>query len=438
MKRVSVAQLILLLTLAARPLSAEVLLSGTAELNAGVFIDPETLAESTLDQQLVLSPNLSAWADFFDFSFTGSIAFERPVEALDFNIDELLVTLYPFDFMQVKAGRFAYLPGTAEFLSSTNYFSRTDYENLLAGTVSETGVPNDLLQLGFFVSDYYFKFTTALFRPEMLLPPVTSPWFPGKDIPTAVEITILLSETTLYLDEIYYAEPEVPEYSFEEVSFSPEIGATFGGIDLSLMYYRGFDNTPLTQVYFKASGLYEADPYDIELVPYYRWIDAIGANFATTISALRLWADASCTFEKAIITNRVSFASRNTPVVTHPYLEYTLGASYEIYDPSILAMLEIRNSHIIDGGENLIKPILGSALTYGINFSFFDSRLSAYFFGLLSFEDNSTAFVTRLSYDPVDDLSIKLTYPIFSGADDTELGQFSDNRYLSANLEWRY
>jgi hypothetical protein len=438
MKRARILPWIVLLAFAARPLSAELLVSGTAELNAGVFINTEELVESSLDQQLILSPSLSAWNDTFDFSFSGSIGVERPLEQLNFDVNELLVTVYPFDFMQISAGRFAYLPGTAEFLSSTNYFSRTDYEKLLAGTVSETGVPNDLLQLGFFVSDYYFKFTTALFRPEMLLPPVSSPWFPGKDIPTEVEITVILTKTTLHLDEIYYVEPEPSEFSFDEVSFSPEIGATFGGIDVSLMYYRGFDNSPLTQLSFKTSGLYESDPYDIELTPYYRWIDAIGANVATTISSLRLWLDASYTFEKGILSNRVSYSTRNTPVVFYPYLEYTLGASYEFYDPSIFALLEVRNSHIIGGEDHLLEPTLGSALTGGLNFSFFDSRLSLYLFGLLSLADNSTALVTRLSYDPVDDLRFQLTFPVFSGADDTELGQFTKNTYLAANLEWRY
>ncbi len=438
MKRTFIVSTAFLLVFAGSPLSSEVLLSGTAELDAGVFFNADKLVESALDQRLALSPNLSARIDSFDFSFSSSITLERPVEQLGFDLNELLVTLYPFDFMQIKAGRFSYLPGTAEFLSSTNYFSRTDYEKLMTGTVDETGVPNDLLQLGLFVSDYYFKLTTSLFRPEMLLPEVSSPWFPGKDIPREVEIMVILTKTTFHLGEIYYAEPEPAEFSFDEVSFSPEIGATLGGVDISLMYYRGFDNTPLTQVKFLLTSLNPAEPYDIELVPHYRWIDAIGANVATSISSLRLWADASYTFEKGFLANRVSYSSRSTPVIIFPFLEYTLGASYEMYDPSIFALLEIRNSHIIGGEDYLIEPILGSALTFGINLSFFDSRLSSYFFGLLSFEDSSTAFVIRLSYNPVDDLSFTLTYPLFSGAPDTELGQFADNKYLSANLEWRY
>jgi len=423
---------------AAGSMYAEVILSGTSEMNAGVFLNQEKLADSSLDQQFSLSPSLSAWSDLFDFSFTGTISFERPEETLAFSVDELLITLYPADFMQIRTGRFSYLPGTAEFLSSTNYFSRTDYEKLLAGTVSETGVPNDLVQFGFFYSNFYLNLTSSLFRTEMLLPEVSSPWFPAKDIPTEVEITILLGKTTLYLDEIYYADPEPSDFSFEEVSFSPEIGATFGGVDISLMYYRGFDNTPLTQVNFKPSGLYETDPYDIELIPYYRWIDAIGVNFATTVSSLRLWADASYTFEKAFLSNTVSFSSRNTPVVTYPFLEYTAGASYEIYDPSILALLEVRNSHIFGGIESLIEPLLASALTFGVNTSFFDYKFSAYIFGLVSFTDRSTAFVTRLTYTPADDLALTFTAPLFSGAADTELGQFSDKKYFSFNLKWRY
>ncbi len=437
MKRACIPILLVLLSAIAPSITAEMVLSGTANIQAGIFFDKDDLLESTFDQQMTASPVLSAWTDAFEFSFQGSISAQNPPASLDFNIDELRITLYPFDFMQIRAGRFSYLPGTAEFLSSTNYFSRTDYEKLITGTVDETSVPNDLLQLGIFVSNYYFKFTVAPFRAEMLLPDVTSPWFPGKDIPTSLLIPELFTTTTYHLDEVLYRTPEPAGYSLDEVSFSPEIGATFGGVDVSLMYYRGFDNTPLTKAYFTDMDSYEKT-YRIELLPYYRWIDAIGANVATAISSLRLWADASYTFEKAILSNRVSFVSRNTPVVVYPYLEYTFGASYEIYDPSIFFLFEIRNSHIIGGGDYLVEPLLGSTFTTGLNLSFFDSRLATNFFTLFSFVDQSMAFVTRLSYDPTDDLTASLTFPLFAGNADTELGQFASNKYLSANLQWRY
>ena len=420
------------------PLSAQVVLGGTADINAGVFIDSEKYDNSEISQTLVISPSLSTWTDLFDFSFLGSIVVEKPMDELDFEVNELLISLYPFDFMQIKAGRFSHLPGTAEFLSSTNYFSRTDYEKLLTGSMTDTGIPNDLIQLGFFISDFYLLFTAAPFKPNMLLPEVTSPWFPGKDIPTEVTISILLGKTTLYLNEIVYVEPDPEEYTLKNFSYSPEIGVTLGGVDISLIYYHGYDNTPLTKAKFILSGLHESDPYDIELTPYYRQIDAIGANIATSISSLRLWADASYTFEKAILSSRVSYVTRTSAVVSYPYFEYTIGGSYEIYDPSIFALLEIRNSRIIDGEDHLAQPLLGSAVTTGVNFSFFDSRLSVYFLNLRSFTDHSNVFVTRVSLDPTDSLSLVLTYPIFTGQLDTELGQFSEIKHLSINLEWRY
>jgi hypothetical protein len=204
----------------------------TGSIDFELMIDHDDFMSSDLEQVNTLTPRLSIWSGIYEFSGAGSARYESFSEALSFSLDEFKLEINPADFMSLKLGYFNYLPGTAEFLSNTNFFSRIDYERLLAGTVEDSIVPNTMIQAGFFFLDFYLLLTTAPFRPEMILPATDSPWFYGKDIPESLIVPPFGEEA--HLDQMYYAAEETPSYGFSQVSYSTELGGTIRGVDFGI------------------------------------------------------------------------------------------------------------------------------------------------------------------------------------------------------------
>jgi hypothetical protein len=424
---------LLLIVPASPTLHAEAAFGVSGLIDFELMIDPGDPVDSDLNQVNTLTPRLSIWSDIYEFSGAGSVDFESFSGALDFTLKEFKLVINPLDFMSLKLGYFNYLPGTAQFLSTTNFFSRIDYERLLAGTVEESIVPTTIVQTGFFFLDFYLLLTVSPFRADMILPATDSPWFYGKDIPESIIEPLFGQE--IFLEELYYSEEDQPPYDFSQISYSPELGGTLWGVDFSLLYYYGYDNSPLVQAYFRQMGV--TDPYDIELVPVYRKIHALGLNLATNFSALRLWADAAYTFSKSFLANKVGYG-RNTPVVESPHISYALGSSYEFAFPDLLMLAEVKNSHIIDDNETIIDPVLSSAIITAAQLSLFDYRLATHASLIYSPADPSVAAVCKLSFTPFADFAVQLLAPFFFGPSDTELGQYSGNYFVSVEVVWGY
>jgi hypothetical protein len=417
-------------------LSADAALSGTASVDLRLMIDPGAFLDSELEQVSRLSPRLSVQSGTYAFSAAASVGFESSSGAADFRLEALELALRAADWMGFRLGWFDYLPGAARFLSNTNFFSRIDYERLLAGRLEEALVPAALLQAELTFFDFYLRLTVSPFRPQMILSPVGSPWFFGSHFPRSLIEPAFGNEVVL--NELSYMPEPPPPYDLSEVSWSPELGGSVWGVDFALLYYHGYDNTPLLSAELIPHGLYDQDPYDIELTPVYRRVHTLGLDLAASISSLRLWADAAYTFNKSFLTNEVSFTLPTTQVVTAPFVEYSLGCSYALPFFELTAWGELRNSHVLDPSGLLLRPPLSSALLAGLDASLFDSRLSSQVALACSIAEPSGAAVLRLSYTPVAGLAVRFLAPFFFGPPDTELGQYRRNHFLSLQVVWEF
>lgn len=417
---------------------AEAAIGGSGDIDFQLLIDTKDDLQYSFEQRNTLSPQVSIWADFFEFTMLGAVAFDSLSAEIDLSVHKFKLDLFFIDIATMRLGVFNYLPGTSEFVSNTNFFSRTDYEKLLTGSTDDSLKPATLVQAGFFWLDFYLLVTVNPLRPDMILPDPESAWFPMHDVPESVTIQLFADEQTIVLDNIYYVDEALPTYDLMQISISPELGATFFGIDVSLLYYYGFDNTQLVGANFKPYGLYDSDPYDIELLPVYRKIHAIGLNMATYISALRFWGDAAFTFNKSFLTNRVSFSNRNTPVVEHPFLEYSLGLSYEFSVFDLVLFGEVKHSHVFSTSDAFVDPLLRSIAVAALRLSLFDYALTADVSAIISLLDGSLVSVLKLAISPIDELPIEVLSPLFFGDADTELGQYSSKHLISSKIIWRF
>jgi hypothetical protein len=418
--------------------SADVSFGGTGSFDVQVLVEDQAEPLSTLSQKNRLSPSLAIWAEAFEFTLNGSVSVDGLSGEITPSLQEFRLDLYPTDFMSLRMGVFSYLPGTSEFVSNTNFFARTDYEALLTGAVGESLIPNTMVQAGFYWNNSYLLLTVNPLRPEMVLPETDSPWFPMRDVPESVTLQLFADDQTIVLDNLYYLDEDPTPYDLSQISISPELGITIFGIDASVLYYHGTDNTSLVAANFIPYGLYDSDPYDIELIPVHRNVHVIGMNLATNISALRLWGDSAFTFNKSFLTNRVSFSNRNTPVVELPYLEYTAGASYEFSFINLSLFGELKHNHVFTEEQFFVAQMLQSMAVGAVSVSVFDYALSFFVSAIYSLADGGVASVARITYAPVDELSVELLAPMFFGDVDSELGQFRDNFLVSAKVIWRF
>ncbi len=430
--------LAILLFSSAHKLYSEVVIGGKAEISYSIIVNEDKLKKSILDMTASFYPSFSVNSRHYDFSTTGNISYSTTARAPDISIDSFELVLNPADLLTIKIGRIFYLPGTSEFISPTNYFARIDYEKLLGGISPDYILPNDILQLGFFIGNYYLLLTTAPFTGEFILPDTNSIWFPGKDIPKSIDVSFPFDQV-LYLENLSYGDTDFPGAKLENIGLSAEAGGTISTFDFSLIFYHGSDNTPLIQgEIFFPQGLFEN--YDVIVIPRYRMINALGLNLSANISSLRLWGDTSYTFSKTFNTNRLSSTNFSTMLAKSPYLEYSLGASYEYYFQrfNVFILGEYKNNVIVNRKDYFIDNMLSSIFLGMIRARFFQNMFSSMFTLIYSIQDSSTALVLKESYSPSDDLELSVAAPIFFGDKKSDFGQFKNNHVVAGGVTWRF
>ena len=411
---------------------SEVSFGGSGTIQFGCLINTADLLASRTDPSAEFSPLVYAFGEVYEMVLRATIL--QTDGASSIAVDELSVKVNPNDFVSVRIGRFAYLPGAAEYFSNVNYFSRTDTVRLLTSAGSGHLIPTELVQAGLFVGDVFLLVTASLIRPTLIFPDAESVWFPDAQFPSTITV-YFPSEHDLVLDAIYFADEEFSRSTLIDAGVCVEAGATVWAIDLSLLYYHGWDNTPLAAARLRfPSGL--VDSYEISLRPVYRRIDAIGAMVATSMGNLRLYLDSSYTFSKTFLTNRLSSKTFETPVVELPYLGCTVGASYEIPFLDLLLLAEYTDGLIVGETVDSVRPMLSRAVISGLRFSPWRLHLDASVVGIVSIADWSFVVASQLSYRPSEDLEIYVFNPLFRGDLESELGQFRSNLQVSAGIRW--
>lgn len=428
------------LLLVGEHLFGDVAVGAEVEFGYRIFVNPESLLESTTHLQTGIRPYVSVWTQHYELLCDGALVFVGNSAQPILSIGELKLTLNPFDIISLRLGQFNYLPGVAEFFSGNNFFSTTDYEILLSQQGTDYLLPSALIQSGIYLFDFYLLFTLSPFRQPALIPAVNSPWFPRYNIPQSITVQFP-AEHEMVLDTIFMAEITEASFDLSQVSLSAELGGTLGSFDFSLLAYHGWDNMPLLSAQFDLEeGFFLSESYDVILTPEHSRIQATGINLASYYSSFRFWGEVTYTFAKQFPTNRLSSVYLNTAIDTSPYLEYCLGLSYEssssFYNLFILG--ELKKSHILTDKDYYIQPLLGSALAGLMSVSLWDYRLIPSLVVIYSLFDNSFVTAIRFSYSPAEEYEVRFTYPFFYGGIDSELGQFQNNHQLALQLICRF
>ncbi|HTP58618.1 MAG TPA: hypothetical protein VMM82_06845 [Spirochaetia bacterium] len=416
--------------------AAQAVVGGSAETDLGVLVSPSDPAASALQGSLVFRPTLHAATDVLEVSVQASIDVDLAGLGTSFTLDALEVDATPWEFLKLSAGRMNYVTGAVSLLSPVSWWTRIDWDSLISGRLADILVPADLLQVRLLWGDAALVLAVDPFPRRATFPSTDSAWFPGKDIPPSIPIGFPVNQT-LVLESVTMEDPALPAAQPQTMSASAEATATVGPVDASLLYYHGYDMSPLVQARLDFPyGLYKA--FDVILTPVDRVIDACGLSATASVSELRICGDLAWTLAKTFSTERLSASTFQTVLAVAPYLEYALEATWEHPQPHLTVSCEWKGSWIPTPPAGVVMPLLSSVLVGTTSVRLLDEKLSLGTSTIISLQDNSAAILADVSFNPSSEITVQVGAPFFFGAATTELGEFAANHLVTLTSVWRF
>jgi hypothetical protein len=416
--------------------AADAALGGEVGFTLGSMIDAAAPLASTLDDTFALFPTLHVEDPLWRLDAKASLSWKWGARDVTQILERLSLELTPADFLTVRIGRFAYLPGAGGVGSCTNWFSSLDLEALLEGDAADIFTAGDLIQGTIAVGDFSFTFTASPFPPALNVPDPASSWFPKKNFPQTLHISFPTPQD-ISLTDIIVETPTQQAMSLSGMSFGAELSASFPLLDMSLLAYHGSDNTALFQPRFSFPNGFFSD-YRIILTPVARTIDAFGLDASFGWSSFNAWIDCGYTMSKTFLSKKLSAAAYSSELTTSPYLQYAVGCGYEMASPHLSLQAGCRGGWISQETSDTILPFLDSYVSARGQLQLWEDRVSLSAQTLSSTVDWSTVVIGVLSFAPSTEFSVDLIFPVFFGGSDTELGQFSGNHLISIGATVRF
>ena len=411
-------------------LSAETRFGLTGESNSSYLFNSE--ADFTeFSNNLSLSPSMEWSGGAFEFKTEAELSFSLPEKEAEISLNELYLTYYNNGIIKAQIGRFFYLPGSAEFLSNTNYFSNNDYIRFIGSQGRDSTLPGDLFQLTLTGYSLYLKSSFALTPVSASSPTSDSPWLPTNKLADSI---YLFSSGLYTRDNIYMEDPERPEINLSDLSSNFEIGLSSYWLDLSLQYYNGWDNTPLNSLNI---DLKDENLFDITITPRYWKKTALGINLLSSVNSFHIWFDGSYTTNKKLQNSTIDIPSYNTTISEAPYLEGSTGFRYDFYWQDMTVLFEWKESRINSIEERIIKPYLSSALAGAVQLYLFDYRQRPGAFFLYNNDDKSWIGALQWLFQINDNFSIEASTARLMGKEDSLFGHYQQDFVIFLSLIYK-
>ena len=382
----------------------------------------------------------------WEMSVSGKVKASTMRPSLDLLPDTTSLRMWFGAGLSITAGYFSEKGLAAELFPQTAFFGPVDqlgfFENGGKGQarnnemLGKIGFSNDLLRM---------TATFAPFRPQLSLPSIESIWFPSVELPESV----VISDQTYTMRDLDYqdsvdANPFVPELSFETA-----VGISTGSFDFDLAYFHGRERQALYSA--RISEMSTPDTFDLELLSHRGVVDSLAAALTIVSHSWRYWLESSYTLGASAASGSFEFAGiyidRDSlkvtsipPVISADKWGMTLGASWQgmlgRWQSRILSEA-IWTSYI--ASEESIRPsLLSKALALTASVEEPSGRFGASCSALVSLLDGSVALRPGLSVVFGGDNSFEIALPLFFGAEDTELGRYSEHKFVFLYLSHRY
>jgi hypothetical protein len=241
--------------------------------------------------------------------------FNRELPFADVEVREAWGAVSP-GFLDIKAGRQIIAWGRADGINPTNNITPRD-QTILSSEYDDTRLGNELLlakiaRKGFGITGIWIPY----FRPDVL--PLD-----GAELPAGITI----------------AEPVYPDHRIKNGGYALRLDCFLSSFDGSLSYFNGFATLPGFDYSLGLTGL--------SLIPRAYRMQAIGADFSTTVASLGLRGEAAVKIPDDDAKSNV--------FVPNTWVHYVFGLDKTIGNWSVLAQY---SGVYVNDFQDIVKPQL--------------------------------------------------------------------------------
>jgi hypothetical protein len=400
------------------------------------------------DGLVVLSPIVKAGIGPIEARLEGRATIE-PGARPGFELGETWIKFFPFDILAVQVGRFAVRPGNALFLTNLSLFGQADPLSAL-----ETGEAalSDQLEFTYLGSSVHARLDWAppFLTPSFIAPNATDPYFPALSLPSEIDIlgTIAKRSGIVFL-------PVIDEAYGQQAygDFLAELGASVGAFELSVVGFSGLSRDavflPLLNFGYDFSG----GSFSIDITPRRSWARALGGSLSfipepTRWGAFELHLETLYTWDKLTLIDtsaipRLSIRNSLCSILvasagSSDDIAATAGTSWSFPLFPLTIFIEGRILRYLDAPATTVDPFLATLGLGGLRASFFDGRLNCLLLGARDFDGGGWLVAARIDAALFGESSLSVQVPVFFGAANTPLGQFSGKERLSLVFEARF
>ena len=365
--------------------ASEVEFSGEVNIGATAYF-----ADDILEESAEFYPEAS-----ITLNYTGSLADLTIVTDMttdEITLDEIYTSIYAEKF-NAEVGLLKTVWGKGDKLHVVDLLNSTDYSNYFTEDYLESKKATAMV-----------KFNVPLGETGVLELAYV-PLFEGDTIPTdsiwtPYSISTLMSAYNLTSENVEGMIPDMDTLKNGQAGL--RLTGTIGSFDLGTLYYYGYDKQP------NVTSTLELE---------YERMQMFGIEAGKVLGGFNLRAEGAY---------YLMDDSDNS-------LNYVAGFDYNLPLNNLNLNIQIKGNYMLDSDEDNTNLLVGK-----LSDTYNHEKVSASVTGLYYIEDGDYMIKPEVSTTLGDTLTVEFASGIFFGEDDTTLGQYDDNDYLSVNLKYMF
>ncbi|MEO0026497.1 MAG: DUF1302 family protein [candidate division WOR-3 bacterium] len=351
------------------------------------------------------------------------------VEPVSVLLDEAYVRFYDLvPGLTFTAGRQRVHWGSADVINPTDNFTTPDYSDPL---VWDRRRPVWMLHLGYSpLNALGMEFgLKPVFEPA-LNPPGS--WYDARILPTAQELRsalvaqligmgydpVLAEQIAGQFDIRIREQMNLPDQTLKDLTWGGRVRTHLGRFDFSLSGLRGYDFLPEAKPVLTTD--FAQQRLDFVLNEFFPQKTVFGADLATELAGIGLWAEAAYAFyDDTLLSDRLSVISG----IDYSFAGFYLNLQY-LHGDFPLARLQT------EPGRDFLLA--------GLEHRFISDRLLVRLGGVLDLKKRSFGLIPLVRVTPVSGLNLELTGLVFSGKTGSAFAPLDRVRELGFGISYQF
>ena len=344
-------------------------------------------------------------------------------------LDEAYINFRQKKF-DLRIGKQIYKWGKSDAINPTNYFSNTDYSDIIDTEDEEIGVIS--LNLKYYIGNVVIEGVIAPSFIPSVLPDSSARWWPT--LPKNVSNPLYPAVGWQLLETNYFfPAPTIPQFGTQSFQYSVKLSGFMRGLDYSLSWFNGFNDLP--DLYFvNEIDTMTFSSVNISSIYSYNRINALGVNLAFNAGKFSVRGEAAY-----FITEDWDGEKE---LIDDPYLQYVIGVDRIFFGDKLFVLaqwiqeLQVpdRNTtySVYDLKHIFQKSVLGR-VEYKLNDSF---KFSVQ--GIYNIDNEDFWIQPAINWIIYDGIEFNLIYDHVEGSENSFFGLYKDNKRIQVKLKYNF